>query len=110
FYGVRADLCTYGKIIGGGLPFAAIAGHARWLDALDGGHWQYGDDSHPEAGVTYFAGTFVRHPLALAAAQATLAELKRGGQAFYDDLNARTQGLVERLNAAFAARGAPVEA
>lgn len=110
FYGVSADICTYGKIIGGGLPFAAIAGRPRWLDALDGGHWQYGDDSHPEAGVTYFAGTFVRHPLALAAARATLLELKHGGQAFYDDLNARTQGLVERLNAAFAARNAPVKA
>ena len=110
FYAVRADLCTYGKIIGGGLPFAAIAGSPRWMDALDGGHWQYGDDSFPEAGVTYFAGTFVRHPLALAAARATLLELKRGGQAFYDDLNARTSGLVERLNAAFAARGAPVKA
>jgi amino acid adenylation domain-containing protein len=110
FYGVRADLCTYGKIIGGGLPFAAIAGSAQWLDALDGGHWQYGDDSYPEAGVTYFAGTFVRHPLALAAAKATLTELKRGGQAFYDDLNARTQGLIDRLNAAFVARGAPVKA
>ncbi len=110
FYGVRADLCTYGKIIGGGLPFAAIAGSAHWLDALDGGHWQYGDDSYPEAGVTYFAGTFVRHPLALAAAKATLLELKRGGQAFYDDLNARTQGLIDRLNAAFVARSAPVKA
>jgi amino acid adenylation domain-containing protein len=110
FYGVRADICTYGKIIGGGLPFAAIAGSAQWLDALDGGHWAYGDDSYPEAGVTYFAGTFVRHPLALAAARATLLELKRGGQGFYDDLNARTQGLIDRLNAAFVARNAPVKA
>ncbi|MBL8298381.1 MAG: amino acid adenylation domain-containing protein [Rhodanobacteraceae bacterium] len=110
FYGVRADICTYGKIIGGGLPFAAIAGAAHWLDALDGGHWQYGDDSYPEAGVTYFAGTFVRHPLALAAAQATLQYLKQRGQAFYDDLNARTQRLVDRLNAAFIARNAPVKA
>jgi len=110
FYGVRADICTYGKIIGGGLPFAAIAGSAHWLDALDGGHWAYGDDSYPEAGVTYFAGTFVRHPLALAAAKATLTELKRGGEAFYDDLNARTQGLIDRLNAAFVARNAPVKA
>jgi amino acid adenylation domain-containing protein len=110
FYEVRADLCTYGKIIGGGLPFAAIAGSAAWMDALDGGHWQYGDDSYPEAGVTYFAGTFVRHPLALAAARASLLELKRGGQAFYDDLNGRTQGLIDRLNGAFAARSAPVKA
>jgi amino acid adenylation domain-containing protein len=110
FYGVRADLCAYGKIIGGGLPMAAIAGSAHWMDALDGGGWQYGDDSHPEAGVTYFAGTYVRHPLALAAAKATLQYLKDRGPALYDELNGRTQGLVERLNAGFAARGAPVKA
>jgi glutamate-1-semialdehyde aminotransferase len=110
FYGVRADIATYGKVIGGGLPFAAIAGRSRWIDALDGGHWQYGDDSYPEAGVTYFAGTFVRHPLALAAAKASLEHLKRGGRELYKTLNSRTQELADRLNAAFGERGAPVKA
>ncbi|MDE2400635.1 MAG: amino acid adenylation domain-containing protein [Burkholderiales bacterium] len=110
FYGVRSDLSTYGKIIGGGLPFAAIAGGSKWLDALDGGHWQYGDASYPEAGVTYFAGTFVRHPLALAAARASLLHIKQGGQQLYRTLNERTQRLVDRLNEAFAVRGAPVQA
>nr|WP_315193013.1 non-ribosomal peptide synthetase/type I polyketide synthase [uncultured Aquabacterium sp.] len=110
FYGVRADIATYGKIIGGGLPFAAIAGNSLWLDALDGGHWQYGDDSHPEAGVTYFAGTFVRHPLALAAARATLLHIKQGGHALYQAINGRTQRMVERINTAFAERRAPVKA
>lgn len=110
FYGVRADISTYGKVIGGGLPFAAIAGNSRWLDSLDGGQWQYGDDSYPEAGVTYFAGTFVRHPLALAAAHATLLHIKKGGREFYRNLNDRTQRLIDRLNAAFAMSGAPVTA
>jgi len=108
--GVRADIATFGKVIGGGLPFAAIGGSSHWLDALDGGHWQYGDDSYPEAGVTYFAGTFVRHPLALAAARASLLHLKRGGREIYRTLNDRTQALITRLNTAFAARGAPVKA
>ncbi|MCK7593999.1 non-ribosomal peptide synthetase/type I polyketide synthase [Pseudomarimonas salicorniae] len=110
FYGVRADICSYGKIIGGGLPMAAITGSAKWLDALDGGHWQYGDASYPEAGVTYFAGTYVRHPLALAAAKATLGYIKQRGPALFDELNARTQDLVDRLNAGFLARQAPVKA
>lgn len=110
FYGVRADIATYGKIIGGGLPFAAIAGSAHWLDALDGGDWAFGDGSYPEAGVTYFAGTFVRHPLALAAARATLRHLKQGGRELYRTLNERTQHLVDRLNAAFVQRHAPVQA
>ena len=110
FYGVRADLATYGKIIGGGLPFAAIAGSAHWMDALDGGHWQFGDDSYPEAGVTYFAGTFVRHPLALAAAHAALRWIKAQGPALQAGLNARTAALIEQLNALFKARGAPLTA
>ena len=110
FYGVRSDISTYGKVIGGGLPFAAIAGNSHWLDALDGGHWQYGDDSYPEAGVTYFAGTFVRHPLALASAKAALQYIHDGGPAFYQTLNDRTQHMIDRLNAAFAERRAPVKA
>ena len=69
--GVAAS-ATYGKILGGGLPIGAIAGKRAFMDALDGGMWQYGDASVPEVGVTYFAGTFVRHPLALAAAKAAL--------------------------------------
>ncbi|MGH8162871.1 MAG: aminotransferase class III-fold pyridoxal phosphate-dependent enzyme, partial [Rhodanobacteraceae bacterium] len=110
FYGVRADIATYGKIIGGGLPFAAIAGSAKWMDALDGGDWRFGDDSYPEAGVTYFAGTFVRHPLALAAAKASLLHLKQRGPALQSELNRRTAALVERLNPFFGKRAAPLRA
>ncbi len=110
FYSVRADIATYGKIIGGGLPLAAIAGSAHWMDALDGGDWRFGDDSWPEAGVTYFAGTFVRHPLALAAAKASLLHLEAQGPALQAGLNARTQALVERLQAVFDGLGAPLRA
>jgi amino acid adenylation domain-containing protein len=107
-FGVRADIVTYGKIIGGGLPLAAIGGSAKWMDALDGGDWRFGDDSRPEAGVTYFAGTFVRHPLALAAAKAALSQLKQGGPVLQRDLNVRTTEMAVRLNAFFAAHCAPL--
>src|SRR5271168_2421130 len=40
---LRADLATYGKIAGGGLPVGIVAGSARFLDAIDGGYWDYGD-------------------------------------------------------------------
>ena len=33
-----------------------VAGKREWMDALDGGTWQFGDDSYPEVGVTFFAG------------------------------------------------------
>ena len=60
------------------MPFGVVAGRQRFMDAFDGGDWQFGDDSAPEAGRTFFAGTFVRHPLALAAAKASLTHLKDG--------------------------------
>jgi amino acid adenylation domain-containing protein len=110
FYGVRADLVTYGKIIGGGLPLAVVAGAGKWMDALDGGAWQFGDDSQPEAGVTYFAGTFVRHPLALAAARATLTWLKQQGAQLQQTVNERTARMVARLNAYFGQCAAPMHA
>ena len=108
-FGIRADLATYGKVIGGGLPIGAIAGNRTFLDALDGGFWQYGDRSVPEVGVTYFAGTFVRHPLALASTQASLHYLRAQGAALPAALNAATAGLVAQLNAAARQRQVPLE-
>jgi len=106
---VSADICTYGKIIGGGLPIGAIAGRRRYLDALDGGQWQYGDASFPEVGVTYFAGTFVRWPLALAASKAALLKLKEYGKAGHDRLNAMTDDMCKTVNATFKHVGAPIK-
>ena len=105
--GIRADLCTYGKVIGGGHPIGVLSGKAMYLDALDGGAWQYGDDSGPEVGVTFFAGTFVRHPLVLAAARSVLLHLKEQGPALQQDLNRKTAALAGSLDAFFAARGIP---
>ena len=79
----------------------------QFMDALDGGMWQYGDDSFPEAGVTFFAGTFVRHPLALAATHAVLNHLKENGAGLQRTLNEKTSNLVQVLNAYLDARGVP---
>jgi glutamate-1-semialdehyde aminotransferase/acyl carrier protein len=97
-FGVEADLASYGKVVGGGYPLGVIAGKARFMDCLDGGHWQYGDDSIPTVGVTYFAGTMVRHPSAMAAAKAVLLHLKKEGPALQERLNARTAELAATLN------------
>ncbi|MEP7171386.1 MAG: aminotransferase class III-fold pyridoxal phosphate-dependent enzyme, partial [Bacteroidota bacterium] len=99
FYDVKADLSTYGKVIGGNMPVGAIAGRREFMDALDGGHWQYGDFSVPEIGVTYFAGTFVRHPLVMAAMKEVLLHLKKEGKPLYEKLNSKTQRLVDEVNA-----------
>jgi amino acid adenylation domain-containing protein len=97
-FGVKADLATYGKVVGGGFPIGVVAGDARFMDALDGGTWRYGDDSIPEADVTWFAGTFVRHPVALAAARAALLHLRETGPELQAGLNARTTEFVDGLN------------
>jgi len=39
-FGVQADIATYGKIVGGGMPIGVIARKSRFMDALDGGFWQ----------------------------------------------------------------------
>jgi amino acid adenylation domain-containing protein len=98
-FGIRADLATYGKVIGGGLPIGVIAGKAEYMDAFDGGQWGFGDESFPGAAVTFFAGTFVRHPLALAAAHAVLSHLKECGTALQSGLASVTGGMIARINA-----------
>ncbi|MEQ1648929.1 MAG: amino acid adenylation domain-containing protein [Hyphomicrobiaceae bacterium] len=103
--GIKADLATYGKVVGGGMPIGVLAGTARFMDALDGGYWQFGDESVPEVAPTFFAGTFVRHPLVLAAAKAVLEHVKAHGSQLQDRLAATTAGLVERLNTALTVRG-----
>jgi len=108
-FGLRADLACYGKVIGGGFPFGVVAGKREYMDALDGGAWQYGDDSMPTVGVTYFAGTFVRHPLALAAAKASLVYLKAQGPQLQERLNARTAAMADELSAFCREVGAPLE-
>jgi len=107
-FGVRADLATYGKVIGGGLPIGLVAGRHEYLDALDGGAWQYGDDSIPEVGVTFFAGTFVRHPLVLTAARAVLDQLEEQGPDLQRELNLRMTELASRLESHARSVGAPV--
>ena len=100
-FGIQADIGTYGKVIGGGMPIGAMIGKHEWMDALDGGFWQFGDDSVPPSGVTYFAGTFVRHPLTMAAAKAALLHMKNEGPALQERLNDMTGDMVKRVNGLF---------
>jgi amino acid adenylation domain-containing protein len=109
YFGIQADMATYGKVVGGGLPIGIVAGKSEYMDALDGGFWQYGDDSIPEVGVTFFAGTFVRHPMALAAAEAVLLKLKEGGADLQRSLTEKVYNFVTHLNQHFERVGAPIK-
>ena len=109
YFGIEADLATYGKVVGGGMPIGFIAGKAEYMDALDGGFWEYGNDSFPAVGITFFAGTFVRHPLAMAAAKAMLIYLKEQGEALQSSLAEKAKGLVDELNSYFAEHQVPIK-
>jgi glutamate-1-semialdehyde aminotransferase/acyl carrier protein len=108
YFGVPADLVTYGKVVGGGMPIGVVAGRGELMDAIDGGYWSYGDDSWPQAAATFFAGTFWKHPLVMAATRAVLLRLRDEGESLQQRLTARTSELVERLNDGFTRIGAPV--
>lgn len=108
FYGVRADLATYGKALGGGFPIGAIAGRSDIMDGVDGGFWQYGDDSYPHADTTFFGGTYIQHPVAMTAAKAVLTHLTEHGPELQRRLNARTNELASALNRFFEAEDFPL--
>jgi glutamate-1-semialdehyde 2,1-aminomutase len=93
-YGVKADITCLGKIIGGGLPLAAVGGQAAILDML------------APTGPVYQAGTLSGNPIATAAANATLDILAKGD--CYDKLEAKAGMLAEGLKDAAGVAGVPV--
>ncbi|MGC1265793.1 MAG: glutamate-1-semialdehyde 2,1-aminomutase [Candidatus Acidiferrum sp.] len=89
--GVRADLTTLGKIIGGGLPVAAYGGAAEIMDHV------------APLGTVYQAGTLAGNPLAMRAGLATLEQLKRPG--IYENVNERARRLAAGLREGLAETG-----
>ncbi|HEX6042719.1 aminotransferase class III-fold pyridoxal phosphate-dependent enzyme, partial [Longimicrobium sp.] len=110
FFGVDADLVTYGKIVAGGLPMGVVGGTREVMSVFDGGLWSYGDDSYPTGSRTLFAGAFFKHPLSMGVVVAIMEEIRRRGPEMYEGLNARAAGLVDRCNAFFEAGAYPITA
>jgi glutamate-1-semialdehyde 2,1-aminomutase len=108
WFGIEADIAAYGKIVGGGIAIGIIAGKANFMDAIDGGMWNYGDLSSPHEKTTFFAGTYCKHPLALAAAKAVLEHLKTQGSTLQNELNQRTTQFVNTLNTYFELEELPI--
>ena len=108
-FDVIPDLATYGKALGSGYPIGAIAGRADIMDGVDGGFWRYGDDSRPMAETTFFGGTYLQHPLSMAAAKAVLTHLVAEGPQLQQRLNARTYALATDLNGFFRDEEFPLE-
>ena len=104
-FGVRADLVTYGQALGGGMPVGAVGGVAQLMNGVDGGEWTFGDKSFPQATRTYFAGTFCKHPLSMAAVGAVLERIGEVGDALHSRLNAKARRLATEANRWWAAEG-----
>jgi glutamate-1-semialdehyde 2,1-aminomutase len=82
-YGVRADLITLGKVVGGGMPLGAFGGRRDIMERV------------APLGPVYQAGTLSGNPLAVAAGLATLRKLQAPG--FYERLSATTRSLCDGL-------------
>jgi len=93
-YGIRPDLTTLGKIVGGGMPVGAFGGRREIMERL------------APLGPVYQAGTLSGNPVAMAAGLATLEAVAKPG--FHARLAASTTRLVDGLAGAARAAGVPV--
>jgi glutamate-1-semialdehyde 2,1-aminomutase len=100
FFGVQADMVTYGKTLGGGLPVGVVCGRRALMK-----RWR---DERP-ADICFARGTFNAHPYVMAAMNVFLHRLDRPDvQALYDGLDERWDARAERFNQALAEAGVPV--
>lgn len=100
YFGVRPDLVTYGKTLGGGLPVGVLAGRAALMK-----RWH---DDRP-LDICFARGTFNAHPYVMGAMDAFLRRLETPAiQALYDGLDARWDARAARMNAALAEAAVPV--
>ncbi len=84
-FGIKPDLTTIGKVVGGGMPAAAFGGRANIMSSIA-----------PD-GPVYQAGTLSGNPLAMAAGLTTLEQI--GKPAFFESLGAQTRKLADGLAA-----------
>lgn len=92
--GVNADLCTFGKVIGGGMPVGAYGGKKEIMDFV------------APVGPVYQAGTLSGNPVAMASGLATLSKIKNN-PSFYTELNAKCERLKIGMNKALYAKEIP---
>ena len=93
YYGVKPDLTTLGKIIGGGMPVGAFGGKKEIMEFI------------APTGPVYQAGTLSGNPIAMAAGLACLTELSKAGNE--EKLAAQTKTLAEGLKALADKHGVP---
>ncbi|MFV2031001.1 MAG: glutamate-1-semialdehyde 2,1-aminomutase [Gammaproteobacteria bacterium] len=95
-YGIRPDLTTLGKVIGGGMPVGAFGGAREIMDHI------------APTGPVYQAGTLAGNPVAMAAGLKNLEIISREG--FYQNLAEKTKSLVDGILATAASHDIPMRA
>jgi glutamate-1-semialdehyde 2,1-aminomutase len=101
YFGVRADMVTYGKTLGGGLPVGVVCGKHALMK-------RYREDR--PADICFARGTFNSHPYVMGAMNVFLRRLDRPDvQKLYAGLDERWNARAQALNAALAAAGVPVQ-
>jgi glutamate-1-semialdehyde 2,1-aminomutase len=101
YFGVRADLVTYGKTLGGGLPIGVLCGRKDLMRRFR--------DGSP-ADICFARGTFNSHPYVMGAMQEFLAGIERPEiAALYENLDAVWDGRAARLNQRLRAEGLPLQ-
>lgn len=94
--GIEPDLCTYGKVVGGGFPLGCFGGKRKYMEFV------------APAGPVYQAGTLSANPVSVTAGLATLRKVERDG--VIEQLNERCARFVAELDGEFRKAGLPWQA
>jgi glutamate-1-semialdehyde 2,1-aminomutase len=102
YFGVQADMVTYGKTLGGGFPVGVVCGKAQWMHRFH---------SDRPADICFARGTFNAHPAVMGAMSAFLDQLgKAETQALYEGLDERWNARAQHFNRTMQAEGVPLQA
>jgi len=99
-YDVQADLITYGKTLGGGLPIGVVCGPKHLMNR---------GDAKKAARVNYVIGTFAGHPFVMSCMNAFLKWLEKEGTKPYDDMHENIKVFIAGTNSAMKKGGYPME-
>lgn len=101
YFGVQADMVTYGKTLGGGLPVGVVCGRTDLMQRFR---------ADRPADICFARGTFNSHPYVMGAMQVFLERLETPQvRALYANLDARWNGRAQRLNLRLREAGLPVQ-
>ena len=101
YFGVRADMVTYGKTLGGGMPVGVVCGRADLMQRFR---------TDRPADICFARGTFNSHPYVMGAMQVFLERLETPQvRALYANLDAHWNGRAQRLNLRLREAGLPVQ-